>query len=679
MKNILKKLQIIYFVLWLWVSFWSYYYFVVKKDTSSSSWNTQTIEVASIWNLSQSIKVLWSAELVDEQQLRFNKTWKVTKVYIKEWEQVEKDQILAELDKQSVNFNIEQARLNLENAKLRLSDLYSGLDTSKKLDYERNIEQSEKNLEIQKKELEILKASQETSINKLKKDIEYKNQDISILEKSLGDQEKSYNILAQEQQNNLKNTSLDIENTIKDLKISIEKDIKTAEESIEQMDVILWVTDKNRTLNDSYEIYLSAKNTSYKNEASSLLSSSIGLLNTLKAKDKDNFKEFFWDLSTLFETLYKASDATYKALDNSVESSSFSSSEISSKKSSMSSLRSKMQSNIQNTLTYEKKIETLTDIDLYSSNQSLSLSKASDSIESIKNNLAKAKNDLETLKKNLEEAYIDNKLKLESKENSIKNATASLEILKLTYKEALAGPTASSVANIQNEVKKAELSLSDALKEWENYELKAPFSGVVRKIDLQVWDNLATDNSKYVYLENPNLLEIPVLLDQVDIVKVSLWQKAYIKFDAYPTEKIEGEIRFIDYTPVQSSGVVNYRIKIVITDPDFDKKVLSWMTADIEIITLEKTWVILISTSAINTTNWKSFVQVEWKGRQEIEIWVSNSWKTEVVSWLNSWDRVIINTVQVLRNTQTNSSQNSLINIPWTTWTMRGSMWGGFR
>jgi hypothetical protein len=42
-----------------------------------------------------------------------------------------------------------------------------------------------------------------------------------------------------------------------------------------------------------------------------------------------------------------------------------------------------------------------------------------------------------------------------------------------------------------------------------------------------------------VYIENPNGVQIPVSLDQVDIVKVNIGKKATIIFDAYPTLKVE--------------------------------------------------------------------------------------------------------------------------------------------
>jgi hypothetical protein len=39
-------------------------------------------------------------------------------------------------------------------------------------------------------------------------------------------------------------------------------------------------------------------------------------------------------------------------------------------------------------------------------------------------------------------------------------------------------------------------------------------------MDFQVGDNLDSNSEKFVYLENPNLLEINIMLDQIDIVKV---------------------------------------------------------------------------------------------------------------------------------------------------------------
>lgn len=47
------------------------------------------------------------------------------------------------------------------------------------------------------------------------------------------------------------------------------------------------------------------------------------------------------------------------------------------------------------------------------------------------------------------------------------------------------------------------------------------------------WDNLKNENDMYVYIENPNLFEVTVKLDQIDVVKVKIWDPAIITFDSY--------------------------------------------------------------------------------------------------------------------------------------------------
>jgi multidrug resistance efflux pump len=54
-----------------------------------------------------------------------------------------------------------------------------------------------------------------------------------------------------------------------------------------------------------------------------------------------------------------------------------------------------------------------------------------------------------------------------------------------------------------------------------------------------VGDNLTADEQKFIYIENPNLVEISATLDQLDIVKISIGQKAKIVFDSYPDKEFE--------------------------------------------------------------------------------------------------------------------------------------------
>jgi hypothetical protein len=50
---------------------------------------------------------------------------------------------------------------------------------------------------------------------------------------------------------------------------------------------------------------------------------------------------------------------------------------------------------------------------------------------------------------------------------------------------------------------------------------------------------------------------------------------AIVTFDSYATIPVNAKISNIDTTPVKNSGVVSYEVKIILDDPNFDKKVLS--------------------------------------------------------------------------------------------------------
>lgn len=89
--KVLKKMSIFYFIIWIWAgSFWYYYVFIKQSSEVQTLASSSTSEIVASWSLSQSITVVWNAELTDEQQLKFNKTGKVTAVYIKEWDSVKK-------------------------------------------------------------------------------------------------------------------------------------------------------------------------------------------------------------------------------------------------------------------------------------------------------------------------------------------------------------------------------------------------------------------------------------------------------------------------------------------------------------------------------------------------------------------------------------------------------------
>lgn len=649
MKNYLN-IDFKYFIIGLlWTLLINYFLFNKNLDTKNlETTNNESIQV-EVGEIKKTIDIVWDAELVDEQSLTFNKVWTVTHVYFSEWDNIKKWETIARLDDSDAYRSIEEAKLTLKNAQISFSDLYEPVDESKVKQANNSIFNAQSNYNTAINELDNLKITQENTIAKLEKNIENQAKELQLTKQS-----QSNSLTTKESSKNT--TVINIEDWFKTY-------IATIEDIIEESDIILGVSQDRKSENDDYESYLWAKDSNIKNEAKNYLRESFNLYDNLKitVSNYDNSWErkkiipILQENLTVFKTLYNTTDALYKTIDNSIESiGSLSQSDINSMKQTISQARSTSLSKIDSINSEINTLNWLTDTQLESSNNTLSISKMT--------------SDLENSVKELETTKTKYDIEYNSKVADVESKKENLEISKLSLIELNEGPTTNNVTKSKNSITQAELRLESAYEDLDDYILKAPFDGVVRKIDYRPGDNLKDDNNKYVYIENPNLLEVNVMLDQIDIVQVEKDNTALVTFDAYAWEVVKAKISNIDTTPIKVSWVVSYQVTLVLDDPDFDKKVLSWMTADVEIINEFKEKILLLPTSAI-TIQWDNkYVNLYNNGeiiKTLIETGLSNNGKTEIISGLKKWDTVMIWTFKIVWE---KDKQSTLFSTPTGKW-----------
>jgi len=642
-----------YFLIWLIlilaINYKTFYQFS-STTTNSSSGSTLIVET---WSIENTIEVSWDSELVDEQSLKFTKEWTITKVNFKAWDTVKKWDIIAELDNTDAYDSIEQAQISLDNANISYKQLFDEPDKSQILQSKNAITSAENSLEIAKKEYENLKTTQQNSLTQLEKNIETSKGDLETSKTNLELSKKQLETLKQTQKNSLSNTVSNKSTTVINIENTLKTNLSEIENIIEQSDYIMWVSNDNKDKNNSYENYLWAKDLAVKSKATASLLNSISSYEDLKSTvSKYNYD---WNISTIktllnkylivYNSLADTTDLIYKTLDNSVESDwALSDSDIQTKKSTMSSYRTTAQNKSTTINSSLNTLDTLSDTDLISQSNSNTIEQTQASITSSELSIKKQEISIDNSEKDLETTKENYRIALETKQKDIDSKERSLELANISYDELMDWPTSDEIQKSKNSIKQAELNLESAYEKLDDYKLEAPFDWVVRKIDYMVWDNITTDTDKYVYIENPDLLVITVMLDQIDITKVKLWQEAKVVFDAYSTTTVKAEISSIDTQPVETSWVVSYEVKLVLNDDTFDKKILSWMGADIEIIVESKKDILVLKTSAITEKDWKSYVNVlkNWKQVEtEIVIWINWDWVTEIASWLEAWDQVV--------------------------------------
>ena len=662
-----------YFVLWMIIVLaLNYSTFYKASSTTINTSKTTTLKVWT-WTIKSSIETNWSAELVNEQSIRFTQTWKVESVSYKAWDKVKKWDIIATLDNTDWENSVKQAQISLDNAKIALEELYKEADASKISQAKNAITSTEQSIEVAKKELENLNTTKTNWLNDIKNNISNLQKELEQSKANLEALENELNSTKATQDNSLTNTTTQNQNSIKQIQNNYQKYLTEIHEMLEKIDTILWVTSENDEKNDSYEIYLWAKNVWVKNQAISSFSTANANYITLKAKvdafDYDSLSidkniELINDFTSLYNNIISSSDLTYQTASNSLETDTLSSSDVSSIKSTMTNYKSTSLNEISTLSNNISTLKTLTNTDLIKTSNENTITSKKQNIESTKLSITKKEQEITDAQENYKTQEKSYDLQIQSKKNSIEQLEKNLEVNKQSYDELLEWPTDENVTKAKNSIKQAEMSLESAKKWLEKYQLEAPFDWVIRKIDYKVWDNLLSDSDKYVYIENPNLMQITVSLDQVDIINVKLWDKVIVTFDSYADDEVNAVVSTIDTTPTTTSWVVSYEVTIVLDDENFKKTVLSWMTADIEIITAQKDNAIVIDSSYISTDeNEKSYVNVLKNGKEtktEVVTWIVSDWKTQIASGLEIWDTISLTTSSTSDSSSSKSSSSLL-------------------
>ncbi|MDO8468941.1 MAG: HlyD family efflux transporter periplasmic adaptor subunit, partial [Candidatus Peribacter sp.] len=193
----------------------------------------------------------------------------------------------------------------------------------------------------------------------------------------------------------------------------------------------------------------------------------------------------------------------------------------------------------------------------------------------------------------------------------------------------------------ENEISQKAAAITKLRKSLEDYQIKAPFEGKVRRVDYQVGDNLLADaaEDQYIVLENRDYTVVTILLDQVEIVRVKAGLPATITLDAIENRVFTGSIFEIDPTPVESSGVVSYNVDLRIPTPT-DVTILSGMTTAVEIETARKDNVLAVPNLALKWADGKAVVQTAIGESKVVKTGVTDGRYTEILSGAEEGDSI---------------------------------------
>ncbi|MGE4284063.1 MAG: efflux RND transporter periplasmic adaptor subunit [Clostridia bacterium] len=134
------------------------------------------------------------------------------------------------------------------------------------------------------------------------------------------------------------------------------------------------------------------------------------------------------------------------------------------------------------------------------------------------------------------------------------------------------------------ELKDLEYTLESQMKELEDYNIVSPIDGIVINKDGKAGDTVNNTSNSTVLMTVADMskMTFEMQVDELDIAKVKVGQKADITADALADKIFEGEVTKIAAEGTSQNGVTTYTVEITINNPDELKSGMN-VNADISV------------------------------------------------------------------------------------------------
>ena len=610
-----------------------------STDFFSTEYEVQTGEIST------SLSLAGTTKFANAQKLTFVQQGKVTSVKVKVGDQVKKGQVLASISTDKLDTTLERNKRDL-NAKKRayekkLKDADSGLDLLKA--------QAEYDQKLLEQTLLPQKQTAETETAQIA--VENAKQNLKDQEKALKDLQDDYAIMygtwknAQNSDLGLSKTAIErnqkFEAYVREFKIQA----LSLQSILDGYDRVMQETKKFLNPEDYTHVYIGADDQILRGKSVSQfyeLQKQVNVLEDLYAQyskipvaslTEGKILEGYQVFKTIWDQLSQWGTLNYNMVMKSVPSGKVDKTAIAG---------------------YAKTLGT----DIESEGYALK-NKYMTTVAKLKEDMnSDSGSDQESMQTKINKAKIalqDSKLKLQNAQEELMSLKTKQQIAKLTAESDL--KTAKNKLDdlmdkveISEELQAAKDALESAqeeikttLKQYEDYQIIANFDGLVTKVEMQVWDSISSSNNsssteKYIYVETPNLLQVTLDVDQIDIVKISVWMPVQVVLDALSDQTFTGVISEIDTMSESSS----YKASVVFQKHSDDQKVLGGMSASVKVTLEQVTDTIIVPSPAIaDNVNGEKIVRLKkWDQRvdQVVEIGISDDANTQILSGLKVGD-----------------------------------------
>lgn len=547
----------------------------ISKKTEKIPYNVSFITWEQLWNdftIEKIGRISGAQEIVVNSQT----FWKVDSVKFTEWDQVKAGQVIATLKDTVWNLGIrvEQATNSLKRAELSYENTKASM--------EKAVSDSKLALDQAYNKLELIKATNKNNLDLAESRLKSVDLDSQDSQASIDLMKMAENIEKMELDlDNQKQSNRDqIDSIISNARIEYITFRTTYSDVMEDLDLILGVTDNNKHLNNDIEDYLGARKDSTYVDAKVEFAEvkdkedEYLFLDPSSIDNVESAKEVFTKVekgySDLIELL-RLNDIMFK---NSVETEWALASYIASVKAYEASVQGK----------YAKFITFKN-----SSNSFLNTYLTSE--KSLILNIELQKKQYESMKLSYEKTDTDTEISynqtISSNKDNLLSAEIAVENAKVAYENAKKSKDI-ALSQELNSISTAKLSLAESQKEYAKLFIKAPISGVVSNVYVDEGQEVSS-SSKIFKVVSSGKQEIEISLPETELEFTKVWTEVNVLVNS---KEIKGKIESISSV---ADDNLNYKATVSLSE---NVTFIGWTVKVVIPVKSEK---LLLPISLVNT------------------------------------------------------------------------------
>lgn len=166
--------------------------------------------------------------------------------------------------------------------------------------------------------------------------------------------------------------------------------------------------------------------------------------------------------------------------------------------------------------------------------------------------------------------------------------------------EAAARVAAAQLVAARANLKQKQAALAQAQFDLDRTYIRAPVNGIVVSRNVDVGQTVAASLQApvlFTIAEDLSRMQVDTNVDEADIGRIKVGQRATFTVDSYPTQTFSGEVNQIRKAPQILQNVVTYDVVIYVQNSE--QKLLPGMTANVKIVIESKPAVVKVPNAAL--------------------------------------------------------------------------------